>query len=165
MSFGRLLAAGKSWVGGDGIGRYRMQKHIRLPKFISPHNPFKAQPAAETLGLPAVMPAATGLADGAAAPANVFSWWVRVRAGLRRFTGFCRDHNPFGQKSRVERRAIPRFRGSGEQGELSLEKLEVLRGDLAHADLEVVPVGLGGNQAANPAWRNLTTRIFGAGMK
>ena len=40
MSFGKLLATGKSLMGGNGGGRYRMSKNARLPKFISPRNPF-----------------------------------------------------------------------------------------------------------------------------
>ncbi len=160
MSFGRLLAAGKSWAGGDGIGRYRMQKHIRLPKFISPPNPFKSETGGETPVLRTVIPATT-----AATPANNVSRWVRVGAGLRRFAVFCLERNPFSQIGRAKLPAIPRFGRSGVQGELSLDKVKVVRGDLAHADLEVVPVGSGGNQAASPAWKNLTARIFGAGLK
>lgn len=170
MSFGRLLAAGKSWAGGDGIGRYRMQKHIRLPKFISPRNPFKSEPGGETPVLPAVIPATTAAAVGAAAggaatSVEKVSRWARVGGGLRRFVVFCLEHNPFLQSGRAKLPAIPRFGRAGVQGELSLDKVKVVRGDLAHADLEVVQVGPGGNQAASPAWKNLTARIFGAGFK
>lgn len=165
MSFGRLLAAGKSWVGGDGIGRYRMQKHIRLPKFISPRNPFKSETGVETPVLPAVIPITTAAAVVAATSENQVSRWARVGAGLRRFAVFCLDHNPFSQIGQAKLPAIPRFGRPGVQGELSLDKVKVVRGDLAHADLEVVQVGSGGNQAASPAWKNLTARIFGSGLK
>jgi hypothetical protein len=41
MSLGRLLAAGKSLIGlSNGESRYRENKRVRLPKFISPKNPF-----------------------------------------------------------------------------------------------------------------------------
>jgi hypothetical protein len=169
MSFGRLLAAGKSWVGGDGIGRYRMQKHIRLPKFISPQNPFKRETEAEvdteTPVLPAVTPGANGPAERATIAANQVSWWVRLGAGLRRFARWCLDRNLFGRLGRPALTAIPRFGRTGDQGELSLDTVKVLRGDLTHADLEVIPVGAGRNQAASPAWKNLATRMFGAGLK
>ncbi len=165
MSFGRLLAAGKSWMGGDGIGRYRMRKNIRLPKFISPRNPFKAETGVETPALPAVIPVTTAAAVVAATSENQVSRWARVGAGLRRFAVFCRDRNPFSQIGRAKLPAIPRFGKFGVQGELSLDKVKVVRGDLTHADLEVVPVGPGGNQATSPAWKNLPARIFGAGLK
>lgn len=165
MSFGRLLAAGKSWVGGDGIGRYRMQKNFRLPKFISPRNPFKSETAEGMPVLAAVMPDLREGAVGAAPSANKVSRWVRSGARLRRFAMFCLDHNPFLQRGQSRLRPIPRFGRLGVQGELSLDKVKVVRSDLAHADLEVVQVGSGGNQAASPAWRNLTARILGAGLK
>jgi hypothetical protein len=167
MSFGRLLAAGKSWVGGDGIGRYRMQKHIRLPRFISPRNPFKSENRLETPMLPVVDPTLTVTAAAVAAPQapNKVPWRVRLAAGLRRFAVFCLDHNPFSQINQAQSPAIPRFGRVGVQGELSLNKVKVVRGDLAHADLEVVQAGSAGNQAASPAWKTLTARMFGVGFK
>jgi len=167
MSFGRLLAAGKSWVGGDGVGRYRMQKHIRLPKFITPQNPFKSDPGVETPVCPAVAHPATATAAAAGKPKLVHqdSRRARVEAGLRQFAVFCLDHNPFSQIGREKPSPIPRFGRSGVQGELSLDKVKVVRGDLAHADLEVVPVGTGENRATGQVWKNLTARIFGAGLR
>ena len=163
MTFGRLLAAGKSWAGGDGIGRYRMQKHIRLPKFISPRNPFKLEGGAETLVAPLGQPAPASV--GAAAPANQVSWQARVAVGLRRLMVFCREWNPFSRNNHPRRSSIPRFGRSGIQGELSLDKVKVVRSDLVHADLEVVPVGSGGNQATGPAWKNLAARMVAGGLK
>jgi hypothetical protein len=165
MSFGKLLAAGKSWVGGDGIGRYRMQKNIRLPKFISPRNPFKPEPAEEGFVLPVVTPELPAGAVGAVSPANKVSRWARLVARLRWFALLCLDHNPFSHNGQTKLPAIPRFGKPGVQGELSLDKVKVVRSDLAHADLEVVQVGVGGNQSASPVWRNLTARIFGASFK
>ncbi len=165
MSFGRLLAAGKSWVGGDGIGRYRMQKHIRLPKFISPQNPFKSETTEGGAALVEVMPDLSAVAVGAMSPANKVSRWACIAARLRRFAMFCLEHNPFSRSGQAKLPAIPRFGGSGVQGEFSLDKVKVVRGDLAHADLEVIQVGSGGNQASSPVWRNLTARIFGSSLK
>ena len=165
MSFGKLLAVGKSWVGGDGIGRYRMQKNIRLPKFISPRNPFKPEPTEEVFALPVVTPELPSVAVGAVSSANRVARWACLGARLRRFALFCLDHNPFSHGGQAKLPSVPRFGKPAVQGELSLDKVKVVRSDLAHADLEVVQVGAGGNQAASPAWRNLTARIFGASLK
>jgi len=165
MSLGKLLAAGKSWVGGDGIGRYRMQKNIRLPKFISPRNPFKSEPTEGVSALPVVAPELPAVTVGAVSTANGVSRWTCLGVRLRRFAMYCLDHNPFTHGGQAKLPAIPRFGKPGVQGELSLDKVKVIRSDLAHTDLEVVQVGLGGNQAASPAWRNLTARVFGASLK
>ena len=165
MSFGRLLAAGKSWVGGDGMGRYRMQKNIRLPKFISPRNPFKSETTEEASALPVVTPELPSVTVDAVSPANGVSPWAGLGARLRRFAMFCLDHNPFSHSGQTKLPSIPRFGKTGVQGELSLDKVKVVRSDLAHDDLEVVQVGSGGNPAASPAWRNLTAWVFGAGLK
>ena len=172
MSFGRLLAAGRSWVGEDGIGRYRMQKHIRLPRFISPQNPFKPEPDGEERELPVTQPKPTPTTAAVipAATAKRISPWAFAIAGLRRAAVFCLDYNPFSQIGQTKLPAIPRFGGSKYgrsvvQGELSLDKVKVVRGDLAHDDLEVVTVVSGGNQTTHPAWKNLTARIFGTSLK
>ena len=162
MSFGRLLAAGKSWVGGDGIGRYRMQKHIRLPKFISPQNPFKSTVVGDGQSSPA-----TALASHEAATDAACFGVGRIGIGTRcagwgsRAAKFCLDHNPFSPLRSAKPMAIPRFGKPGVQGELSLDKVQVIRGDLAHADLEVVQLSSGGNRAGSPVWKNLAARIFG----
>ncbi len=145
MSFGKLLAAGKSWVGGDGIGRYRMQKNIRLPKFISPRNPFKPETTEEDSALPLVKPEMPAVAVGTVSPANRVSRWACLGARLRRFAMYCLDHNPFSHSGQTKLPSIPRFGKPSVQGELSLDKVKVVRSDLAHADLEVVQVGAGGN--------------------
>ena len=165
MSFGKLLAAGKSWAGGHGIGRYRMQKNIRLPKFISPRNPFKSESAEEVAALPVATPELPAVTVGAVSAAQGLSRWACLGARLRRFAMYCLDHNPFLRSGQPKLPSIPRFGKPGVQGELSLDKVKVVRSDLVHTDLEVVPVGLGGNQAANSAWRNLTARVFGASLK
>ena len=164
MSFGKLLAAGKSWVGGDGVGRYRMRKHIRLPKFISPRNPFKLEVGAEALVSP-VAPPPRVAGVGAAAPANEVSWRARGVAGFRRLVGSFREWNPISRIGLRRASAIARYGRSGIQGELSLDKVKVVRGDLAHTDLEAIPVGSSGNRVAGPAWKNLTARMVAGGLK
>jgi hypothetical protein len=183
MKFGKLLAAGKSWVGYPGAGRYQMREGLHLPKFISPKNPFKqeavaASVAPSTVAAAPAMPVMTApIAAPAPAPAPVetpvvtiapvfaaipvtpvtplvpkVSWKVRAvevaklvgkfarSAGewLKRALFFCLDHNPFSAIGRPKLAGIPRFGKSAVQGELSLDRVKVVRNDLSHADLEVV---------------------------
>jgi len=57
MSLGRLLATGKSLVGGqDATSRYRMSKQLRLPKFVSPRNPFATEAKTEAASAHPVQP-------------------------------------------------------------------------------------------------------------
>lgn len=165
MSFGKLLAAGKSWMGGDGIGRYRMQKNIRLPKFISPRNPFKAEVGEGAALTSAASSETPSAAVEVTTSAKAATGWSRVGGGVRRLVMFCQKHNPFSPMGSAPRSAIPRFGKPRVQGELSLDQVKVMRGDLAHADLEVVPAGSSGAQAANPAWKSLSARILGATHK
>lgn len=142
MKFGKLLAAGKSWVGGNGIGRYQMRDGLALPKFISPRNPFKQEAAAEPIAPPSVAAAPAVIVTPAVAdevlPAKKVSLAARVGEGLRRVGLFCLDHNPFSAIGRPKLGGIPRFGKSAVQGELSLDKVKVVRSDLNHSDLEVV---------------------------
>lgn len=179
MKFGKLLAAGKSWVGYPETGRYQMRGGLHLPKFISPKNPFKQEAVAASVApstvaaapaMPAsvapvaapaplvtpVVAAAPVLASIPATPvmplAPKTSWKGRAievatlmggftrRAGewLKRGVFFCLDHNPFSAIGRPKLAGIPRFGKSAVQGELSLDRVKVVRNDLSHADLEVV---------------------------
>jgi hypothetical protein len=165
MNFGRLLAAGKSLVSGDVSGRYRMRDNFQLPQFISPKNPFAADATvAESVSPPirsetvAVVSAVTPMRRVSAFPGGAGE--VVKRAAL-----WCLDHNPFTGIGRSRLPAIPHFGKPAVQAELSLEKVQVVRGDLAHADLEVVDAGGESNVASNAAWRNLTTRVFGGGVR
>jgi hypothetical protein len=62
-------------------------------------------------------------------------------ARLKRVGMFCLDHNPFSAIGRPRLPGIPRFGRATVQGELSLDRVRVVRNDLAHADLEVVRAG------------------------
>lgn len=178
MKFGKLLAAGKSWAGGNGIGRYQMRDGLHLPKFISPKNPFKQEAVAQP-SVPPMAAAAPAMTVVVAEPTPVVetmsvpvvpevvsvqptmpvqpmmpkvSWQVRAmrmtklagelalqagelakRAGL-----FFLDHNPFSAIGKPRLAGIPRFGRLAVQGELSLDRVKVVRNDLSHADLEVV---------------------------
>jgi hypothetical protein len=163
MSFGRLLAAGKSLVSGDVAGRYRMRKHIRLPKFISPRNPFKAEPADEVPPAPPLAPATMAAAAPGAVVASAprISFWARCGAALLRAAVYCLDHNPFSRLGRSKLAGIPHFGKAPVQPELSLENVKVVRGDLTAADLEGFSAPGDSNRGPGAAWRALTTRVFG----
>jgi hypothetical protein len=73
--------------------------------------------------------------------------------------------------------AIPRFSKPPVQGELSLDRIKVVRNDLSDADLEVVPVkplvqpavtapaprAVEQAERAESAWARLRPRVLGAG--
>lgn len=165
MNFGKLLAAGKSLVSGDVSGRYRMRENIRLPQFISPKNPFAADATvAESVSPP--IRSEAGAVVSAVTPAQRLS---AVIAGtgefVKRAACWCLDHNPFSAIGRPRLPAMPHFGKPAVQPELSLDRVEVVRGDLAHADLEVVKAGKASSVAANAAWRNLGTRVLGGGIR
>lgn len=145
MKFGKLLAAGKSWVGGNGIGRYQMRDGFALPKFISPRNPFKQESVAGPAVAPPVAAAPAVIAPPVAvvvvSPAPKISLAVRGGEIVKRLVLFCLDHNPFSAIGRPKLSGIPRFGKPAVQGELSLDKVKVVRSDLAHSDLEVVRLG------------------------
>jgi hypothetical protein len=128
MKFGRLLASGKSLVNGDVSGRYRMEKNLRLPKFISPRNPFKQEKAAEPATPPtaAVAPAVPVMVVAADVlpPAEKISLSSRVGGGLQKAILFCLDHNPFSAIGKPKLSGIPRF-GKPAQTELGLDRAKV----------------------------------------
>jgi hypothetical protein len=162
MKFARLLAAGKSMVSGNVSGRYQMRDHARLPQFISPRNPFAAEATAEE----STSQAATLEERGAVVSAVTLK--QRLAAFLsgagelsKRAALWCLDHNPFSAIGRPQLPSIPRFGKQPVQGELSLDKVKVMRGDLTHADLEVVQSG----SPPNAAWQSLASRVFGGGTR
>ena len=191
MSLGKLLKAGKSLVGGQDATRYQMHKHVRLPKFGSPRNPFAPEPRTEK---PVVSPVKVPLETPApvAGPTP-----VPAPAPAQRSAGFAvlgkaandlgtqwSKVNPFARLAKRPgpvRSALPRFGDTlPVQAELSLEKVQVVRNDLSDADLEIVPAAVpavpvtleqqpsllaaaGKHEPDGNAWSRLTTRLFGAG--
>jgi hypothetical protein len=166
MSFGRLLAAGRS-LSGNVSGRYRMREGLRLPQFIAPKNPFTADAAVAPAAPPpigsesrAVVSAVTRARKLAAVVAGAGRATRHAGVWLKRGAWWCLDHNPFSAIGRPRLPSLPRF-GKPVQGELSLDKVQVVRGDLTHADLQVVPTGA----PTSAAWRSLTSRVFGGGNR
>ncbi len=161
MSLLRLLTTGKSLVDVRSTEtRYRVTTQRLLPKFGSARTPFRggarpsSGPAPSTTGgvsepsslrcasqpvAPEVGPTPTALARYTLAARNA-AWavWQRMGARLR------------GWKAKVSERiarpprksgkaAIPRFDKPAVQGELSLDRVKVVRNDLSDTDLEIVP--------------------------
>jgi len=207
MSLLRLLTTGKSLVGmSDVESRYRLTSQRLLPQFGPARNPFssrtKAEPAqteARPLedhdgnGASVARPALRGpegepaavLQPGAehrAVPAKFDPrnlarvLWQRAAALLSRWQAkLCGLLARSGGKA--AKPAIPQFLKPPVQGELSLDRIKVVRNDLSDADLEVVPAKAPSAPAAialaprevektdgaKSAWGRVTTRILGAG--
>jgi hypothetical protein len=144
MSLLRLLSAGKSLVNiRDTEPRYRPTTQRLLPKFGSQGNPFcgrKAESPAESPAetpAPAQSPEARVLPAEAPVAASGRSFWARAEARASAWVA--------GLVERLQRRkekpakpAIPQFSKVPVQGELSLDRVRVMRNDLTDADLEVV---------------------------
>lgn len=180
MSFGKLLAAGKSFAGGQNMERYRVNSRVLLPKFISQQNPFTQLPNKEASARTVIpvttaqcLPEQAAEAGARAASSNdcvksAARASVWSRAGLW-LAGCARKLNPlklFNRRVSQPKSVIPRFGKEPVQGELSLEQVRVMRNDLSDADLEVVPAGAAGGankqSRAGGAWGRLATRIFDA---
>jgi len=168
MNFGKLLAAGTSLVNGDVSGRYRMRENIRLPQFISPKNPFAADATVAESVSPSIRSESSAVVSAVTtvtAVHKLFAFFARAGGLVQRLALWCLDHNPFSAIGRPRLPAMPRFGRPAVQAELSLDKVQVLRSDLAHADLEVVGDARASNASVHAAWRNLTTRMFGGGAR
>jgi hypothetical protein len=169
MSLLRLLATGKSLVGiKDTESRYRLTTQRLLPQFGPTKNPFRgseklepAQTEAQCLGDDGGNGAAgeeNGNTNSCGAPAVALQRGAPDRvafmsAGIRRFMEVLRlraaalvngcQAKLAGWLGRVRARnakpAIPRFPKPPVQGELSLDKIKVVRNDLSDADIQVVP--------------------------
>ena len=207
MSLLRLLTTGKSLVGlSDAESRYRLTSQRLLPHFGPARNPFssgaKSEPAqtearsretqsesgapaarrgtlapSEELApvierrvAPRTVPAKfdarnLAVALGRRLAGLLSGWRTKLRGMLARSGG------------KAAKQAIPRFPKPPVQGELSLDRIKVMRNDLSDADLEVVRakppgapvVAVPAPRAAEraegdkSAWGRVTTRILGAG--
>ena len=206
MSLLRLLTAGKSLVGlRDAESRYRLTSQRLLPHFGPARNPFSsgakdepAQTEARSPGTqsesvtPAAKPGTLGpsgepaavLQKGAehrAVPARfdarnlAVALWRSLAALLRGWQGKLRGL--FARSGgQAAKRAIPRFAEPPVQGELSLDRIKVVRNDLSDADLEVVsakpsaapaapapaPRAVEKAEGTRSAWGRVTNRFLGA---
>ena len=137
MSLLRLLTAGRSLIGLKESARYREAGPRALPKFELKMQP--SRPASEPDTSPEPSVAAPLPARGIGDAQSPSGWFARWAAKWRR----------------PKSSAIPRFNKPLVQGELSLDRVKVLRNDLSESDLEVVPARTAvtkgpGRSAANP---------------
>jgi hypothetical protein len=206
MNMLRLLTAGKSLVDvKDMESPYRLTSQRLLPQFGPVRNPFSsraesspAQTKARSLGdhggngdagekraIPSsggesVAALQSGVQDQAlstGASGHGLTAALRLRAAMlmsgwrTRSSGLL--DRPHGKTAKP---VIPRFTKPPVQGELSLDKIKVVRNDLCDADLEVVPARRSAAPASaapslrtgeragvvESAWGRVTTRVFGA---
>lgn len=202
MSLLRLLAAGKSLVGmRDAETRYRVTSQRLLPHFGTGKNPFssrdKVDPAQTESRSPGdykpngalneihSTPKSPG--EREAAPRSRFegrttsahSNFQKLSGALRRRTTALVDEwktKLIGLlakwRSRTAKPAILRFTKPPVQGELSLDRIRVVRNDLSDADLEIVPAKrqaiptmrtVDKAAGAESAWGRVTARVIGNG--
>ncbi len=175
MSLLRLLSTGKSLVTvRDTESRYRLTTQRLLPKFGPTKNPFAAT---ETAG-PPVFPMPPKLETGSLSPKATARkparlLWQRMSLLLSEWrVKISRMLALAGPPSEPTKLAIPRFCRSQVQGELSLDRVKVVRNDLRDTDLEVVPAQskpaptLGVGEPADgieEAWGRVTTQGRGVG--
>jgi hypothetical protein len=180
MSLGKLLAAGKSFAGGNEGSRYRIDARSILPKFISPKNPF-APPADRDAPPRTVNPEtpASSLPNQAAdsgaraassrrvpQPAARASFLKASCALVYRCVMAVNPLKLLRRRPPHAKSAIPRFNVGPVQSELTLERVQVVRNDLSESDLEVVQAGRkggAGDKSRNEnGWGRLANKIFGS---
>ena len=202
MSLLRLLTTGKSLVTiRDAESRYRVTSQRLLPEFGAGRNPFSSTAKAESAhvasrslgdqganGTPSGISSTPAVSqEPEAAPqsrpqtrpslvsSSRQSSGVAVRGRIsalldgwkQRLVGLFAH-----RRNKAAKPAIPRFPKPPVQGELSLDRIKVLRNDLSDADLEVVPAkpptapalrAVEKIAGAESAWGRVTTRIPGVG--
>jgi hypothetical protein len=148
MSLMRLLSAGKSLVGAEDLeGKYRLPQDRAVPEFGANRgvSSVPGSPNALTLlknshtpspevggdesatGTPVGAPSEPQPGRGQLKAKN--SLWARIKDLVRRVARMLK---------REPKSAIPVFQKLPVQGELSLDKVKVLRNNLLDTDLEVV---------------------------
>lgn len=194
MSLLRLLTAGKSLVGSkNDESRYHLSRPGALPRFGGKKNPFRAttRPEAAQSAAPAPaceqdepveavgpLPSSESLAASevspvspdasAAMPAAAAPIAPRARGGGA-LAQCASKLKSFFQMRRQEAAApvVPRFSKPLVQGELSLERVRVVRNDLSDSDVEIVPARLLAtptlDRTAEGPLGKITGRLFGAG--
>lgn len=185
----RLLTAGKSLVGSEnaGGGRYRVNKRRLLPKFESSSNPFSA-PEIETKPSPpppGISKTVTSLpTETNGTPVRNVEPVKEQPESASKSKGFkplnwLQKGRSFVSRAGARLRRKPVAAVSPRpvvQGELSLDKVKVVRNDLSDTDFEVVaaraskpvatttPTGLPGvePELAGATVGGVTFRFFGA---
>jgi hypothetical protein len=129
MNFGKLLAAGKSWMNGSAEISYRVDKQFYLPKFESPKNPLAHLPKAKTEN---VAPPKKEIVAVKIEKTPAISVAPKSRPAQPNWTT---KLNPFSQSAPEPKNERPIV-----QSELSLDSVKVVHNDLSDADVEIVPM-------------------------
>jgi hypothetical protein len=167
MNLGKLLAAGKSIIGGRREISYRISNRVYLPKFISPKNPFapavKAEPPTQEKPKPVNKGITSDEAKTQMRPA-----FPAARPRKRVWIG---KLNPISLWRSV-RPPVPQKTQRPRQAELSLDRVKVVHNDLSDVDVEVVPIKsrtISGPESpvlppahGGDSWSRLSAKIFGA---
>jgi hypothetical protein len=176
MSFGRLLAAGRSLIGlRTGESRYRENKQARLPKFISPKNPFApaGNNSVPTVAMETTEPVITTM-PAAEKPAPLKAQPAPASARRANWLGGWRGKlNPFGSRGSMAKPAKG-VAGAARQGELALERVQVVRNDLSDAEGKAGPpqpkavpglpgmsMTMGKLEPVGAAWHRLAAKFIG----
>ena len=183
MSLLRLLTAGRSLIEfKDTPGTYQMNSQHLLPHFGPARNPFSSNAtASEVPAIGRVAVRQSHVQDckaSATAGKNTRAGTLRLRAASLLLAWRAKCQGWFRHAGgRPAKAAIPRFTKPPVQGELSLERVRVVRNDLSDADLEVVPAGRSATHASPASarqsetssslacgpWGRVANRILGAG--
>jgi hypothetical protein len=176
MSLLRLLTAGRSLVSvRDMESRYRLTTQRLLPQFVPARNPFSSKQ--ETESVPVV--ASHQGAEIGTAPLKAGTWGFARALWLRTavlWSGWKVKLNRLVARPRqaAAKPAIPQFSRLPVQGELSLDRVKVMRNDLSEADWEVVPAKSKAAPAllvaeptggAESAWKWVMPRVFHVGKR
>jgi len=141
MNLGKLLATGKSIIGGSREISYHISDRSYLPKFISPKNPFvppaRAEPAPVVAPAPVVVPAP--VKSRTASDGTKTQKLPAFPKALPRKPGWMEKLNAI-SIWRDARPPTPEKARCPLQAELSLDRVKVVHNDLSDADVEIVPI-------------------------
>jgi len=166
MNLGKLLAAGRSVIGGRREICYRINDRNYLPKFISPKNPFvplaPTEPPPKAIAAPVKKRIASDGTKTQKLP-------MLPPLGPRR-SAWVGKLNPV-LIWRRSRPPVPQKAQRPLQAELSLDRVKVVHNDLSDADVEIVPIksrpalataeSVPASARDGDSWSRLSAKIFG----
>lgn len=176
MSLLRLLTTCKTLVSvQDMESRYRLTSQRLLPHFGPARNPFSSRAEADSAPTPALhggAPAGT-LSPKPGAWGLARALWLKTSTlwsgGKAKLSGLA-----VRPRATVAKPAISQFAKPPVQGELSLDRVKVVRNDLSEADVEVVPakpkvapalLAVAPEGEGESSWGWTMPRIFHAGKR
>jgi hypothetical protein len=139
MSLARLLTAAKALTTfNESPTAYRVRRAALLPKFSGTGDPFASGKKTEPAGV-AAQSATPAIASGSART-SIWPWKLPSRRN-NRSSDVRPPFQPNAGSARAARTPV--------QGELSLEKVKVIRNDLRESDVDVV-ARAGGTETSRP---------------